>query len=147
MVCYGPVIRCQDSIPGTSTPESRFSVPDTLFLTHNRSVLFQLGDTLTSLGIIEEGRKYVSAAKVHDTLFELLERVEDPKRRNDFRLLIEVASAALKVGLPAEARAWYLVALQLDPTTLKYRNKSTASIIKIPARTPKPRLSRLVRSP
>jgi Flp pilus assembly protein TadD len=83
---------------------------------HNRAVLFQLGDTLIRLGDVEEGRRYVSAAREHDALYELLERVEEPGARKDGQLFTQVAGALLRVGLRAEARNWYLLALQLDPT-------------------------------
>ncbi len=82
---------------------------------HNRAVLFQLGDTLIRLGDVEEGRRYVSASKDHDALYELLERIEEPGARKDAQLLTRVAGASLRVGLRAEARNWYLLALQLDP--------------------------------
>jgi tetratricopeptide (TPR) repeat protein len=83
---------------------------------HNRAVLFQLGDTLIRLGDFDEGRRYVTAAREHDALYELLERVEEPGARKDAELFAHVAGALLRVGLRAEARNWYLLALQLDPT-------------------------------
>jgi tetratricopeptide (TPR) repeat protein len=83
---------------------------------HNRAALYELGDTLIRLGDVEEGRKYVSASKEHDALYELMERVEKPGARNDAQLLTQVAAASLQVGLRAEARNWYLLALQLDPS-------------------------------
>ena len=58
----------------------------------------------------------MSASKEHDKLYELLERVEEPGARDDAQLLAQVADASLRVGLRAEARNWYLLALQLDPT-------------------------------
>jgi tetratricopeptide (TPR) repeat protein len=82
---------------------------------HHRDVLFQLGDTLTRLGEVEEGRRYVSAARDHDALFELMERLEKPEARKDAQLMTRVAVASLRVGLRAEARNWYLQALRLDP--------------------------------
>ena len=83
---------------------------------HNRAVLYQLGDALTRLGEVEEGRRYVAASKEHDALFELLERIEEPGARSDVQLLSRIAAASLRVGLRAEARNWYLLALRLDPT-------------------------------
>jgi predicted Zn-dependent protease len=83
---------------------------------HNRTVLYQLGDALIRLGDVEEGRRYVSSSKEHNALYELLERIEEPGARNDGQLLTHIAGAALRVGLRAEARNWYLLALQLDPT-------------------------------
>ncbi len=83
---------------------------------HNCAVLFQLGDTLIRLGNVEEGRRYLSASKDHDALYELLERIEEPGARDDARLLAQIADASLRVGLRTEARSWYMLALQLDPT-------------------------------
>jgi tetratricopeptide (TPR) repeat protein len=83
---------------------------------HNRAVLYQLGDTLIRLGDVDEGRRYVSASKQHDALYDLLERVEEPGARDDARMLAQVAGASHRVGLRAEARNWYLLALRLDPT-------------------------------
>jgi predicted Zn-dependent protease len=83
---------------------------------HNRAILYKLGDTLIRLGDVEEGRGFVSASKEHDALYELLERVEEPEARHDARLLAQVAGASHRVGLRAEARNWYLLALRLDPT-------------------------------
>jgi Flp pilus assembly protein TadD len=86
---------------------------------HHRDVLFQLGDTLIRLGDVEEGRRYVSAARDHDTLFELMERLEKSEARMDAPLMAQVAAATLRVGLRAEARNWYLLALRLDPTRVE----------------------------
>ena len=83
---------------------------------HNRAVLYQLGDALIRLGEVEEGRRHVAASKEHDALFELLERIEEPGARSDVPLLSRIAAASLRVGLRAEARNWYLLALRLDPT-------------------------------
>jgi predicted Zn-dependent protease len=84
---------------------------------HDRVALFQLGDLLAKSGEIDEGRRYLTAAKKHDTLYELIERLSEPGGRDDPRLLATVADASLQVGLRAEARAWYLLALQLDPSS------------------------------
>ena len=83
---------------------------------HNRSVLYKLGDTLVKLGDVEEGRRYQSASKAHDLLFELFERLGEPGGRDNAPLLAAVASASLGVGLRLEGRKWYLLALQIDPT-------------------------------
>jgi predicted Zn-dependent protease len=83
---------------------------------HNRAVLFQLGDTLIRLGEVEEGRRYVSRSKDHDALHGLLVRFEVPGARNDAQLFAQIADASFRVGLKAEARNWYLLALRLDPT-------------------------------
>jgi putative heme-binding domain-containing protein len=83
---------------------------------HNRAVLFQLGDTLIRSGEVEEGRRYIAAAKEHDALYDLIEQAE-PGGRENARLLRAIADASLRLGLRAEARAWYLLALQLDPAS------------------------------
>jgi predicted Zn-dependent protease len=81
---------------------------------HNRAVLFQLGDTLKRSGKVEEGQRYVSAARDHDALYYLIEQAEAGGGENA-QLLRAIADASLRLGLRAEARAWYLLALQLDP--------------------------------
>ena len=81
----------------------------------NRSVLYQLGDTLVKLGDVKEGRRYLAASRAHDSLYALFERLEEPGGRDDAPLLAAVAGASLGVGLRAEARAWYLLALERDP--------------------------------
>jgi tetratricopeptide (TPR) repeat protein len=83
---------------------------------HNRSVLFQLGDTLTRSGDVEEGRRYVAAARAHDYLYDLFERLTEPGGRNDAGLLGQIAKTSLDLGLRDEARGWYLLALELDPS-------------------------------
>jgi tetratricopeptide (TPR) repeat protein len=82
---------------------------------HNRSVLFQLGETLIRSGDVEEGRRYVAAARAHDYLYDLFERLEEPGGRNDAGLLGQIAKTSLDLGLRDEAKGWYLLALELDP--------------------------------
>ncbi len=83
---------------------------------HNRGVLFHLGDTLIKSGQVQEGQRYVTAAKAHDALFDLIERGSKPGRQGDTHLLASIAESSLRLGLLAEARAWYLIALERDPS-------------------------------
>jgi predicted Zn-dependent protease len=82
---------------------------------HNRAVLFQLGENLVRCGKVEEGQRYVSAARDHDALYDLMEQAEAAGQ--NVQLLRSIAGASLRVGLRAEARAWYLLALRLDPAS------------------------------
>jgi predicted Zn-dependent protease len=83
---------------------------------HNRAVLFQLGENLVRSGKVEEGQRYISVARDHDALFDLIEQAEAGAGQN-VQLLRTIADASLRLGLRAEARAWYLLALQLDPAS------------------------------
>jgi predicted Zn-dependent protease len=83
---------------------------------HNRAVLFQLGENLVRSGEVEGGQRYVSAARDHDALYDLMEQAEAEGRGN-VQLLRAIAEASLRIGLRAQARAWYLLALQLDPAS------------------------------
>jgi predicted Zn-dependent protease len=107
-----------------SLPRSRNDLPGACKLLraalaadpHNRAVLFQLGDTLIRSGDVEEGRRYVAAAKAHDELYEFIEQAEQ-EGRNNVQLLRAIGDASLRLGLRDEARGWYMLALQLDPAS------------------------------
>ncbi len=86
---------------------------------HDRGVLFHLGDTLIKSGQVQEGQRYVAAAKAHDALFDLIETASKPGCQSDPRLLAAIAESSLSLGLVAEARAWYLLALEPDPSNPK----------------------------
>jgi tetratricopeptide (TPR) repeat protein len=84
---------------------------------HDRDALFKLGDALIRSGNIDEGRRYVSVAKDHDTLYALFEQAADPGGSDNVHLLKSIADTSLRIGLRDEARAWYLLALERDPSS------------------------------
>ena len=59
----------------------------------------------------------MAAAKAHDYLYDLFERLEEPGSPNDAGMLGQIAKTSLDLGLRDEARGWYLLALALDPSS------------------------------
>jgi tetratricopeptide (TPR) repeat protein len=82
---------------------------------HDRNRLYMLGDALVKSGKTVEGEAYLQAARDHQALFKLIERASTEQGRQDLALLKDLGAAYERVGLIAEAKAWYKLALVRDP--------------------------------
>lgn len=82
---------------------------------HDPAKLYILGDALVKAGEPVEGQFYLQAAREHETLLKLLERVSTEAGRQDLNLLKSLGDGYQRVGLIPEARAWYKLALDRDP--------------------------------
>jgi tetratricopeptide (TPR) repeat protein len=83
---------------------------------HDPTKIFMLGEALIKAGDTSEGRIHLKSAEHHKILYELIERASEGSGRHNLSLLREIGAAYERVGLVAEAKAWYKLALAQDPT-------------------------------
>jgi tetratricopeptide (TPR) repeat protein len=81
----------------------------------DRTTLFTLGTALKLVGDSEGSRSCLAAARRYDALAALAARTTERGAASDARLLCQLGSACEGVGRRAEARAWYRLAIALDP--------------------------------
>ena len=81
----------------------------------NREALQGLSLVLKQMGRIEESEKYRVEAEKWRRLTGLLQKSKTFNIREDVTLLTELGAACEDVGQVAEARAWYRLALGVDP--------------------------------
>jgi tetratricopeptide (TPR) repeat protein len=84
----------------------------------NRDGMSGLGQALRLAGDPEGAQPYARAAREHDRLEWLIQNARTPARREDPRVLREIAEVCLNFGRRDEARAWYRLALTRDPLDL-----------------------------
>src|SRR5262249_4462634 len=80
----------------------------------DRDTVFGLGTALALVGD-RAAAPYLRDAKAYDTLGALLSRAANPANRKDASLLRAVGAACEAVRRLPEARAWYNLAVQVDP--------------------------------
>ena len=70
---------------------------------------------LKQMGRAEEASTYLRKAEQSRHLTDLLKSVNTPRGRQDRALMREIGETCEALGQYAEARAWYRLALALDP--------------------------------
>ncbi len=81
----------------------------------DRETLFGLARAYNLAGETEKAAPYFQTAKALDTLATLVQHASTPEGKKDPALPRKVGRACEEAGRIAEARAWYGVALSLDP--------------------------------
>jgi tetratricopeptide (TPR) repeat protein len=81
----------------------------------DRDTLFGLAQALRLAGNADAGKQFLQAARQRDRLESLVENARSLARRDDPRTLREIGDACRSVRRFPEARAWYRLALALDP--------------------------------
>ncbi|MBX6314711.1 MAG: tetratricopeptide repeat protein [Isosphaeraceae bacterium] len=82
---------------------------------YNRDAVLGLSQALRLAGKTEEAETYAQLVRELDTLSGLLQRASNPAARRDPKLPIELGATCAAAGLIPQARAWYQVAISLDP--------------------------------
>lgn len=96
------------------TAETQFR--KALELTPNvRDAILGLSQALRLAGKPAEAKTYAELVQKHDRLAVLLNEMSTPANRKDIRRLKELGTACAEIGRLPEARAWYSLALSVDP--------------------------------
>jgi Flp pilus assembly protein TadD len=81
----------------------------------DRDTVFLLGNALTQSGDADAARPFLEAAKDYDRLSTLVQRAAVPGAARDPDLQRALGAACEAVGRLPEARAWYKLAIGLEP--------------------------------
>ena len=81
----------------------------------HRDALFGLGQALIMVGEADAAAPFVAAARDHDAFATLMQRASVRENRTDPALLRALGAASEKIHRLPEARAWYRVAINLNP--------------------------------
>ncbi len=81
---------------------------------NNRDAIFGLAHAL-QLVDDKEAKAYLDLSARHERLGTLVQRAASPGAATDAALIRELGAACAAVGRVAEARAWYAIAVKLDP--------------------------------
>jgi tetratricopeptide (TPR) repeat protein len=92
---------------------------------NSREAQCGLGQALRLLGQPQAAIPYLKAARDRDRLEWLVRSARPPARRKDPRILQEIGTACLAIGRHDQARAWYLLALSLDPSNSELQSLIT----------------------
>ncbi len=80
-----------------------------------RDAILGLTQALRLAGKPAEAKTYTELVQKHDRLAVLLNEMSVPANRKDIRRLKELGTACAEIGRLPEARAWYSLALSVDP--------------------------------
>jgi Flp pilus assembly protein TadD len=81
----------------------------------NRDAVFGLGQALSLIGDSAAAAPFVTLARDFDALGTLMQRASSKEGRTDPQLMRGLGGACEKIRRPAEARAWYRLAIQANP--------------------------------
>ena len=83
---------------------------------HTREPAFGLGQALQMTGDSAAAAPYLDEARKHDRLGTLIQKAATPANRADPALMRDLGAACFDVGRLPEARAWYNLAIDKDPS-------------------------------
>jgi tetratricopeptide (TPR) repeat protein len=83
---------------------------------YDRSSTFELGQALALSGQEREADLLLTRARRLNELYNLVNRVRSPQHENGAPDLLQLGAACEAAGLSEEARRWYALAIQRDPT-------------------------------
>jgi tetratricopeptide (TPR) repeat protein len=81
----------------------------------HRDALFGLGQALAMTDETEAAKPFIEAARNHEAFASLMQRVSARQNRGDASLLRALGAASEKIHRIPEARAWYRLAIDLNP--------------------------------